>query len=45
MIARGSYGNPWIFREVKHYLETGELLPPPDIDERIRISLIHLEGQ
>jgi tRNA-dihydrouridine synthase B len=43
MIARGSYGNPWIFREVKHYLETGELLPPPDIDERIRISLIHLE--
>lgn len=43
MIARGSYGNPWIFREVKHYLETGELLPPPDIDERIRISMIHLE--
>jgi tRNA-dihydrouridine synthase B len=43
MIARGSYGNPWIFREVKHYLETGELLPPPDIYERTRISLIHLE--
>jgi tRNA-dihydrouridine synthase B len=43
MIARGSYGNPWIFREVKHYLESGELLPSPDIDERIRISMIHLE--
>jgi tRNA-dihydrouridine synthase B len=43
MIARGSYGNPWIFREIKHYLETGELLPPPDIRERVRTCLIHLE--
>lgn len=43
MIARGSYGNPWIFREVKHYLSTGETLPPPSIEERVRISRIHLE--
>ena len=43
MIARGVYGNPWIFREIKHYLATGELLPPPDTDERIKISTIHLE--
>jgi tRNA-dihydrouridine synthase B len=43
MIARASYGNPWIFREIKHYLEKGEVLPPPDIEERIRISLIQLE--
>ncbi len=43
MIARGSYGNPWIFREIKHYLDTGELLEKPDINERIRISTIHLE--
>ncbi len=43
MIARGSYGNPWIFREIKHYLNTGELLAPPDIHERIRISGIHLQ--
>lgn len=28
MIGRGSIGRPWIFREVKHYLKTGELLPP-----------------
>lgn len=28
MIGRGSIGRPWIFKEVKHYLETGELLPP-----------------
>ncbi|MDP2723793.1 MAG: tRNA dihydrouridine synthase DusB [Bacteroidales bacterium] len=43
MVARGSYGNPWIFREIKHYLSTGELLPPPDIHERIRISSIQLQ--
>ena len=43
MIARGSYGNPWIFREIKHYLATGELLPPPDIHERVKICRIHLE--
>jgi len=43
MVARGSYGNPWIFREIRHYLNTGELLAPPDINERIRISTIQLE--
>ena len=43
MIARASYGNPWIFREIKHFLKTGEHLPQPDINERIRISTIQLE--
>ncbi len=43
MIARGSYGNPWVFKEVKHFIKTGELLPAPDIHERIRISGIHLK--
>ncbi len=43
MIARGSYGNPWIFQEVKHYLKHGNLPKVPDIHERIRISRIHLE--
>lgn len=43
MIARGSYGNPWIFRDIKQYLATGEIPAPPDIHERVRISLIHLE--
>jgi len=43
MIARGSYGNPWIFREIRHYLATGEKLAPPDIHERVRICRIHLE--
>lgn len=43
MIARGSYGNPWIFRDIKHYLATGEVLPPPGIYERVKICRIHLE--
>jgi nifR3 family TIM-barrel protein len=43
MIARGSYGNPWVFREVKQYLAEGTLPPLPDIHERVRISRIHLE--
>ncbi len=43
MIARAVYGNPWIFREIKHYFATGELLPPPDIHERVKISTLHLE--
>ena len=43
MIARGSYGNPWIFRDIKHYLATGENIAPPDINERVRICRIHLE--
>jgi nifR3 family TIM-barrel protein len=43
MIARGSYGNPWIFRDIRHYLETGALLPPPGIQERVNICRLHLE--
>ena len=43
MVARGVYGNPWIFNEIKHYLKTGEILPAPDIEERIRICTIQLE--
>jgi nifR3 family TIM-barrel protein len=35
MIGRASIGKPWIFREVKHYLQTGELLPSPDISEHV----------
>jgi len=42
MVARAVYGNPWIFKEIKHYLETGELIPPPQIQERIRIAKIQL---
>ena len=37
MIGRASFGRPWIFREVKHYLETGTPLPPLTFDERMDI--------
>jgi len=43
MVARGVYGNPWIFSEIKHYLKTGEQLPLPNINERIRVSKIQLK--
>ena len=42
MIGRGALGNPWIFREIKHYLATGEKLAPPSLDERYRTMLLHL---
>ncbi len=37
MIGRGAIGNPWIFGRTKHYLETGELLPEPSVEERLKI--------
>lgn len=42
MIGRAAIGNPWFFNEVKHFLATGEHLPPPTIEERIRVSRTHL---
>lgn len=42
MIGRASIGYPWIFREIKHYLATGEKLAPPTIDERVETCKKHL---
>ncbi|MBQ7856212.1 MAG: tRNA dihydrouridine synthase DusB [Alistipes sp.] len=42
MIGRATYGRPWIFREVRHYLDTGELLPQPSVVERVAIAKEHL---
>ncbi|MDR0386270.1 MAG: tRNA dihydrouridine synthase DusB [Prevotellaceae bacterium] len=42
MIGRATYGCPWIFRNIKRYLEKGELLPEPDVDERVGIAKMHL---
>lgn len=42
MIGRGALGNPWIFKQVVHYLETGEELPPPSVRERMEIAIEHL---
>jgi nifR3 family TIM-barrel protein len=43
MIGRATVGRPWIFREIKHYLKTGELLPEPTIKEKTDLALLHLE--
>ena len=43
MIGRAAIGYPWIFREIKHYLETGEYLAPPTIEERVKIAKKHLK--
>lgn len=44
MIGRAAIGYPWIFREVKHFMATGELLPPPTLDERLAACSKHLHG-
>ncbi len=43
MIGRASIGNPWIFREIKHYFATGEILPPPTVHERVAACRQHLQ--
>lgn len=42
MIGRASFGHPWIFKEVKHYLQTGELLPPMTVAQRVELARKHL---
>ena len=37
MIGRGAIGNPWIFEQSRHYLETGELLPEPTLEEKLNV--------
>ena len=43
MVGRATYGRPWIFREIKHYLATGETLPQPSVTERVAIAEEHLD--
>lgn len=43
MIGRGSFGNPWIFRNIKHFLITEEKLPSPTNSERLNIIKEHIE--
>ncbi len=42
MVGRGAIGNPWIFREAKSFMETGEIPPPPSWEERISVVAEHL---
>lgn len=43
MIGRASVGRPWIFRDIKHYLATGDLLPEPGLDEKVDLAILHLQ--
>lgn len=42
MIGRAAIGYPWIFNEISHYVKTGEILPPPDVEERVAVCKKHL---
>ncbi len=44
MVGRGAHGRPWIFREIAHYLATGESLPGPSLAEQRAVVLEHLQG-
>jgi len=44
MIGRAAVANPWIFRQAKHYLSTGELLPAAGINDRIELCIGHLRN-
>lgn len=43
MVGRASVGNPFIFREINHFLDKGETLPPPTPEERIQTAMDHVE--
>ena len=45
MIGRGAISNPWIFRQIRHYLDSGEKLPEPALDERFAMCVRHLTEQ
>ena len=45
MVGRAVQGNPWIFHQILHYLETGEQLPKPGIEEVARMVLRHAKSQ
>ena len=44
MIGRASFGNPWIFKRVKHYITTGQLLPDPSISEKVKMCITFLQN-
>lgn len=43
MIGRGALGNPWIFKQINAYFETGEILSEPTIEEKMNIMVNHIE--
>ena len=43
MIGRGAQGNPWIFKRINHYMQTGEILPNPTAEEKINTAIEHMK--
>jgi len=43
MVARGAQGNPWLFKRITHYLETGEILAEPTDKERVDAAIFHMK--
>jgi len=43
MIGRAAVGRPWIFRDIRHFLSTGVLLPEPTVNEKVDLALLHLD--
>jgi tRNA-dihydrouridine synthase len=41
MIGRATYGHPWIFQEIRHYLDTGEKLPEMSVNDRVDLAKRH----
>ena len=44
MIGRAAQGNPWIFQQINHYLEQGQLLAPPSIEQAGHVMTRHLQA-
>ena len=42
MIGRATYGRPWIFKEIKHFLQTGERMKPLSVEEKVALAKEHL---
>ncbi|HEY9061964.1 MAG TPA: tRNA dihydrouridine synthase DusB [Pseudobacteroides sp.] len=43
MVGRGAQGNPWIFKKILHYFETGDILQDPTPEEKIKMIIRHME--
>lgn len=43
MIGRGALGNPWMLYRTIQYLSTGELMPEPGVDEKIKVAILHMD--
>lgn len=43
MVAQGSYGRPWVFEQIRRYLEDGTILPEPPLEEKLSVMLRHID--